>query len=306
MNTRFLLVATVCLAALPALSALKFYEPFDYPTGRLSQVSGSVWWDTDDSKGNDTNGWFETAPSGNLTADSLTYIKNGTPLIVQGQCAVLRKLVGGSVTLSATRSLTNALSPDGLRPSSGTCWMSWLMTCKKTGTSWGGTYYPLWRRSGSENDWGNGRVALGYENENSPGCLQPNDWLQTFSSGLNTSNHADYTRETPGNTVTAWFMVVKLDFDNTNATYYINPEPGAADPAVGADWYSSRAFYTDTGADMMFDEVKLFHRWQSLSGLLYLDELRVGDTYHDVAPVPEPLCLGGLAALALLLSRSHR
>lgn len=95
------------------------------------------------------------------------------------------------------------------------------------------------------------------------------------------------------------FLVFKIDFidaNHTNGTLYVNPTPGLAAPDVTGTSHAIKQFFataevSQTGAG-----------WAQ-------DELRLGETYQDVAPaVPEPTALAGLgvALPALALRRRRR
>ncbi|MGJ8656623.1 MAG: PEP-CTERM sorting domain-containing protein [Akkermansiaceae bacterium] len=94
-------------------------------------------------------------------------------------------------------------------------------------------------------------------------------------------------------------FVIKLELSSTaasdSATVWMNPTTGTAgDPASGG--------VTVSGFDITFDTIALA-RFAG-DGTTW-DELRVGDTFLDVTPVPEPssTALLGLGGLALILRR---
>jgi hypothetical protein len=89
------------------------------------------------------------------------------------------------------------------------------------------------------------------------------------------------------------FLVIKADF-RAGAdvfTLYVNPTPGAPEPAAGA--VKTSAFGTGSGFTLYS------------TGAFSIDELRLGTTYADVTPVvPEPAAFGcALVAAPLLLAR---
>lgn len=90
------------------------------------------------------------------------------------------------------------------------------------------------------------------------------------------------------------FLVVKAQFAAGNDTFtlYANPTPGGAEPSAGV---------VKNNADMGSVTGLTIYS----TGAFSLDELRVGDTYADVTPVPEPhaLALAGVIAGGLLARR---
>ncbi|MCX8091081.1 MAG: PEP-CTERM sorting domain-containing protein [Verrucomicrobiae bacterium] len=103
------------------------------------------------------------------------------------------------------------------------------------------------------------------------------------------------------------FLVLGYTFNTGSATddvasLWINPTPGNPPPSPDV---------TSTGADISGGSIRSFVL-RALTGDLLppgivMDELRIGLTWDEVTPVPEPLSYGllGLGALALLL-RSRR
>jgi hypothetical protein len=84
-------------------------------------------------------------------------------------------------------------------------------------------------------------------------------------------------------------LVVKADYapvGNDRFTLYVNPTPGAPEPAAGI---------VKNDADFGLVQGLTIYS----TGAMRIDELRVGQTFADVTPVPEPTSLG-LAALAVL------
>lgn len=92
-------------------------------------------------------------------------------------------------------------------------------------------------------------------------------------------------------------FVLRLDFTEgvDPVRLYINPQPGAAEPAI-AD-----ASQINLDVDII-NQVVL-----TGPGAYRFDELRIGTTFADVTPVPEPtsvlLCLAGIFATQLRLKR---
>jgi len=77
------------------------------------------------------------------------------------------------------------------------------------------------------------------------------------------------------------FLVVQLDYNASEVTFYVNPDPGAADPAASAEWTATVA---STPANMDFDGIRLFRKNHD-GRYGWMDELRLGETWSDVSPV---------------------
>jgi len=99
------------------------------------------------------------------------------------------------------------------------------------------------------------------------------------------------------------FAVFSIDFGATGdiMTGWLNPDAGVASP-TGEDFTSG---YSQTGNDLSFDGFALR---SPTSTVFHIDEIRVGTTFADVAPLPEPatLALLGIGGLGLLLRRKRR
>jgi hypothetical protein len=85
------------------------------------------------------------------------------------------------------------------------------------------------------------------------------------------------------------FLVLKAQFaaGNDQFTLYINPVPGAAEPATGVVKNNSNVA-TVTGLTIYS------------TGAFSIDEFRLGETFADVAPIPEPAT--SLMALCVVLA----
>jgi hypothetical protein len=102
------------------------------------------------------------------------------------------------------------------------------------------------------------------------------------------------------------FVVLKYTFDPINgdsASLFLNPTPGASEPAASLTVTAGTALTLNSGIQ------SFFVRNNSVEpDALLIDELRIGDTWSDVTPVPEPgiVTLGSLGALAMLLRLRSR
>ena len=172
-------------------------------------------------------------------------------------------------------------------------WVSWLqrrdrnlpgfqglLLARPTGTGWSGTYFVGEPGAGP----GDNTYVIG----------AGGDDFNVVSSGVPV---------VPNETA---FLVAPLQFREGNdlATLYVNPTPGAAAPAGGV---------TYSGLDMpLVNPILSFQGTGPAGGPAVVhafDELRVGDSYADVAPaVPEPACaaFAAVVACAGLVRRARR
>jgi hypothetical protein len=102
------------------------------------------------------------------------------------------------------------------------------------------------------------------------------------------------------------FVVLKYTFDSVNgdsASLFINPTPGGAEPAAQLTVSAGTALTLNSGIQ------SFFVRNNSVEpDTLLIDELRIGDTWADVTPVPEPstALLGVCGLMALLAWRGRK
>ena len=105
-------------------------------------------------------------------------------------------------------------------------------------------------------------------------------------------------------------MVVKYDFgtgSDGSSSLYIDP-PLGPDPPAWPDAYEGGI----AKSDMPFDRIRVELRQSPPGSLLKLDEIRIGRSWADVTPVPEPasVVLLGIGAVGLLAravrKRRHR
>jgi hypothetical protein len=120
-----------------------------------------------------------------------------------------------------------------------------------------------------------------------PGANTPNggsDALSVYvysnnTFGLRTAN-ISAVHTVPFSLNTTYFIVVSYDFDNTQANMWVNPIPGGAQGA---------ADMTLAGDGSVTDIDNVGFKAQSdATGAYLIDTLRVGTTWADVNPVPEP------------------
>jgi hypothetical protein len=271
-------LGTVAAATSSASAAAGFYEPFNYTVG--STLASQPLWD-EPLDANDNN-VLDTIQSGSLTFGSLS--TSGNSVRTFGKYSV-DDYVGGS-----------DVDPNSYVGGDGnTIWFSFLLRQEVVGSGGaaGADYGGLvLGRDGAAPD---NQVFIG-----KPGgvtgagqyVLEALDGVPQSSSGVNAVF---------GQTA---FLVASITFHTAatavdNISLYVNPTPGGvlsspqatlnlelSDPVGGFnDWYFS------AGANA---------QWT-------FDELRIGASFADVSPIPEPA--GGLLALsagALALARRRR
>jgi hypothetical protein len=124
-----------------------------------------------------------------------------------------------------------------------------------------------------------------------PGGGATNRWVLEDRGG--SLQHASPVDITTSDTA---LLVVKAEYagvGDDRFTLYVNPTPGAPEPATGI---------VKNDADFGLVQGLTIYS----TGAMRIDELRVGQTFADVTPIPEPTSLG-LAALAVFaLRRTER
>jgi len=266
-----------------SFGALLAYEGFDYATGSTlaGQAGGTGFlapWGT--------SAGTATIQSPGMTYDSL--VTSGNGLFVDGTPG----------TVSIFRDLSFSRGADGT-----TTWISMMHI--RTGAE-GGTFGPggtpsylrpvnlAFFEGGAE------RFALGEGTRNQAGNLDE-DVFGTIIGGAVT--HPD-TRWTTTSLALENFAVMRIDHGVTDTAYlWMNPAL-AFEPSIAL------ADATITTTNLNFNRIRPFAGNPSAqSGNIaaqgLIDEIRIGETFFDVAPVPEPStwALLGLGLLAFLTLR---
>jgi len=141
-----------------------------------------------------------------------------------------------------------------------------------------------------------------------PGTSAPNgssDAINTYlysngKIGLRTAGESTVTSSSALSLSTTYFVVLEYNFATTTASLYLDPTPGASQPAATLTLAGS-------GSVTAIDDVGF--KTQSTTGDFLVDNLLVGTTWGDVTPatVPEPstwaLVGSGLALMFSVVRR---
>jgi hypothetical protein len=281
------LIAVLAVSSPPnASAALLAYEGFDYSAGSsLAGQNGGFGF---------AGAWGTSAGIANISLPSLSaggVLTTGGKLFLQGDstgnAAIFRELSAGR----GDEGSTTWISLLGLRTgaTSGTFGVDGAASLVRP------VNFSLFQ-AGSE------ILAVGEGTRTSGISLPDTDtWGLVDRGGVNNAG----TRWTTASLLVESFVLLRIDHgagDVDNAYLWVNPSMDA-EPTIDS------AMATTTG-NWNFNRVRPFAgNPNATSGNIgaegYLDEFRLGTTWADVTPVPEPStwALFGLGALALLLYR---
>ncbi len=261
--------ATGALATLQAQATLIAYEGFDTTNAIASDASATG------VTGSGFSGYGNTNFRMDLEA-GLSYTDgSGNTLVSTGRSAGMDTAVGGTqnLQLALNSTITN----------SGTVYMSFLIDITAV-TSFG--------------------VNGGLQDSEVGNSSSPTSANEAIfrSTSTNLGIYADGTgideRTGPSTGTGLYFFVAELNMDTETMTGYLNPTDLTNIAGTATHTISESA--TSTWGDMS-------HFIFSLGGQEAgtIDEIRIGTTLADVAPIPEPssTALLGLGGLALLLRR---
>jgi hypothetical protein len=264
------LAALLMLAAIgtPAVGQQIAYDGFNYATGtNLNGFNGGsgwadVWSEPSFGTGNANDNVPETIQAGSLTFSNLA--TGGNRVVTGGRFSYdIRNLGTALGTAGTTRYASFLIRRDTAGPNP-----------VNNGPDYGGLVF------GDEH------------NPNSLFVGKPGGGSVTnfaMENGAGAGQVASSRPETLGTTA---LLVVRFDFTSANDTFrlYVNPAPGAAEPTV--------ADATKNDLNMgMFVGVSIS---TGAAATWSFDEIRVGNNFADVIPVPEPNTIllplsGGLA-----------
>jgi hypothetical protein len=279
------------LCSMTSSAALLVYDGFDYVAGSsLRTQNGGTgfaagWANT----GNAT----ETATSPGMTYGDLTVA--GVKATLNGQ----QSATGNGASAFLTRDLTQTFGTDGT-----TEWLSFIS--QRTGSkSSGGTAQPLnYQRvfslslfSGSATE----QASVG-ELSNDPADV----WaLNPDATTIVPSVHTTVPLDTQS------FLLLRIDniagTGKDKAYLWVNPDLTLGEPAIG----TAAATITD---ELSFNRIRLTvggsqNTGATLAAQGLFDEIRIGETFADVTPVPEPASVFAVVACLVCLlpgARSRR
>jgi hypothetical protein len=295
------LAASLVFSAAPQLRAtLLYYDSFNYSSGSLG-TAGSPTWVKNGASPDPTvqNVGGLTYPGLQVSGDTMSLQYDGSgvnggsgaPAATDGITLPGQPFTTGSFYYSLLIKVTAVQTAGGNGFATGVnltqgSFMAGLQTIAASGTpAVGTTAAPLLILTGDGTQFGS-TFRLGTSKTATAADRQ--FAAQTFTTGPS------------GQTV---FVVLKYTFDSVNgdsAKLFLNPTPGGAEPVADLTVTAGANLTLGTPAGIK----SFFVRNNSVEpDALLMDELRIGDTWADVTPVPEPgvIVLGALGALAMVL-----
>lgn len=299
-SVAFLVGSSFC-----AQAQLISYDGFDYtPDTSVANGSGGTGWGAT---------WGNVADAASALATNTSTGLSYGGLVTSGGAVI----VGNPVGTTGTTAQPQRQLPDTFNNlvggAGGTIWVSFLYQNLNNDL----TGLLGFRETGLRLMSGSSTNAGGWSNRNGTDRLDAGS-PNTYPTGANFDQLTLWTGSTfgtngfatprgpdPANTV---FIVLRLDFDNTTAA-----DTGYAwfNPSLGLEPLLSTAV-TNTAADLTSVNALRFQsgnqNGNGTNAVWILDEVRVGLSWADVSPIPEPtvFVLGGLGALALLLRKRGR
>lgn len=306
-----LVIASAIAALLNSAEAqIAVYDGFNYTAG--TSIAGQ--------SGGDSTGWgaaWASSTAGSKiatnTASGLTYgglttdggaLQVGTPQIASGSGSA------GGTTATAQRLLPDTLG-NLAAANGGVLWLSFLIYNPTYPTT---TYYRqsnLGFFSGATGVNANGteRADLGLDNGSATVGINFSAWGGTVTAAA--PNQSTVSVFSPD----VQFVLMELLVDNTTAvdTYYtwVNTAPSTFANNANTPIISSAAV-TNSGVDLSSVNALRFQAGNAnangTNAFFTVDEIRLGDSFADVTPTPEPsttalAAMGGAALLALIRRR---
>jgi hypothetical protein len=272
-----ILSAATCFVPAASDAAVLAYEGFDYEVGALGTANGGTGWG---------GAWSSVNPpttagassSHSVAAGSMTY----SNLVTGGNQDRISNSGGSTAAGAAFRNLAASFTLDEANP---VLWLSFMGQADNT-TTGGHAGVALFNGTTEFGTFGK-RSAASYS-------TTPHTW----SIGLASAFGAAVNSSEPANVPS--FLVYKFTWTGATsaatAELWVNPELDAA-PTVDTRDAST------TANNFTINRVRVSTSTNSGN----FDEIRLGTTFEDVAPVPEPTSVGLVAAgAAALLARRRR
>jgi len=283
-----LLAAGLLMPATGAEAAPLFEESFDYTAGGDLITASSNVWSAGLQVDNDNSG---NPPRFDVGSGSLNFERNGNAVVTSGNTAAAFVDDGGD-DLAYSRSLGQTFN-------SGTVWFGWLQVNSQGNSQ--DTFLML-GDSGADSvtDKPNStfaQVIFGRDSSTSNNVAYGTaaDTSKLLDTGKNGVTAVQNNANAPS--TAADFLVVSIDFDANEASFYVNP-----DPLDISDNDFSATGVTFGGSGI--SHVSIFRENNFHSGNFngWFDEIRAGDSFLDVTGIPEPasLALLGLGGLLML------
>lgn len=279
MNVLRDLIGAMCLvvigaAGLQARGDVLAYDGFDYPEAVGTSIAGL----------NGGTGWIDAypTPSGTIAlANDLSF-------------SGFFPSTGKSMDFGLNANMTTDGRNWSATASSGTYWYSMLARPQIVGSNRGrGTFFVLQGVGDSQN-------GFGFRIDDNAGSPQFKAWTRTQAAGANIDFSGGYDQ--------TYVVLGKLTVDtalNTTSALWVY---GPSDTLPATEPSTPMSSQTQvTGSVLSAIGGRAF----SNSGPLGYDEIRVGTTFADVMPVPEPASVAaamvaGLGGLGLLARRRFR
>ncbi len=246
--------AVLGLTLTPRAQAQLFAEPFTYPDGDLSVVSGGKW----QKIGTDT-----------------------TPLNVSGGAAIINQASTTTGRADLGRSLGATLS----EAAASQAFVSFNATWTSLPSNANGSYFAVFSTGPTDSTF-YGRIGA-----DRAGAATGKFRVSVANANWTQANSIEFPTDLSLNV--AYHIVVRYDLSAKQTTLWVNP----------ADVSSQHVTATDAVATQ--SDIKAFALRQGISsgtgtpGVIAIDDLVVGTSFAQLAPVPEPAEYAALTAVLL-------
>jgi hypothetical protein len=206
---------------------------------------------------------------------------------------------GNSATVSSGTGILNIAT--GLAtPASGVRWVGFVLLQSNGVQNYQAQQVKFGDISGNE------MILVG-----NPGASSPNSLNMGTGGSYNFFNGgtaATFNTGAGSSTTTAQFFALKYDYDNTSISFFYNPAPGSSEGSLNPLGSITATSNNLATVHMNLADIRIQTN-NIYSGTVSFDEFRIGNTFADVAPIPEPssaAALAGLATLGLAALRRRR